>query len=140
MYRILLMFIVLLLFPTPGSCKPFAQIDSLSGKAEVQRAGKHNWQYISKGEKLYSNDVLHVLNKGMALLKWPDGSRSFVHKNSQVLINILQKSPEDNILSHATIFFGTVYFVIRKTISQEISSRITRLYTCSSYIRAGILI
>jgi hypothetical protein len=90
-------------------------IDSIKGAAEVQRAGRQQWQKAEKKMKLYNNDIIHVLADGYACLAWPDGSQTFVHQNSQMLINLTAETPpRDKIFSHATVFFGAVFFLVKK--------------------------
>jgi hypothetical protein len=90
-------------------------IDSIKGSAEVQRAGRQQWQKAEKKMKLYNNDIIHVLASGYASLSWPDGSQTFVHQNSQMLINLTAGTPpRDKIFSHATVFFGAVFFLVKK--------------------------
>jgi hypothetical protein len=90
-------------------------IDSIKGSAEVQRAGRQQWQKAEKKMKLYNNDILQVLADGYASLSWPDGSQTFIHQNSQMLINLTAEAPpRDKIFSHATVFFGAVFFLVKK--------------------------
>jgi len=46
-----------------ASEEPFVIIDSLKGKAEVQRAGQQKWALIGKDAKLFNNDILRVHNE-----------------------------------------------------------------------------
>lgn len=109
---------------------PFVTIDSLSGRAEVQRAGKQNWQIVKQGSKLYDNDIIRALDKSYAKLKWENGSMVFVHSNSQILINLHKDSINNTFLQRATVFFGAVYFVIQKILPREVSSIYeTKVYT-----------
>jgi hypothetical protein len=107
-------------------------IDSLSGKAEIQRSGKRDWSYVTGGEKINHNDIIRVLNKSFARLKWPDGSDGYVHQNSQILINLTDNKPK-HILNHTTIFFGAVFFVIKNILPHELISE-TRIYTPTTII------
>jgi hypothetical protein len=95
--------------------EPYVIVDSLVGKTEVQRAGKQLWQPCVKKMKLYNNDIIHVLPLGLARLAWPDGTVSYLHQNTQMLINMIQNNDQRNkILNHATIFFGAVFFLVKK--------------------------
>jgi hypothetical protein len=90
-------------------------IDSLKGNAEVQRAGRQLWQKAGPKMKLYNNDIIHVMPEGYASLSWPDGSVTSVHQNSQMLVNLAQQEPpNNNVFSHATVFFGAVFFLVKK--------------------------
>ena len=120
-----------LLFSSYGNTS-YVVIDSLAGKAEIQRAGRHDWYYVQKGERLYSNDMLRVLDNSLARLVWPDGSNAYVHKNSQILITFLTSEPA-KLLSHSTVFFGAVYFVIKKVLPKKISDEM-RVYTPTAII------
>ncbi|MBN1127810.1 MAG: FecR domain-containing protein [Chitinispirillaceae bacterium] len=108
--------ILLFSFTVQGT-ELYAVVDSLKGSAEVQRAGRQQWQKAKPKMRLYNNDILHVLTKGYATLKWPDGSATYVHQNSQLLINLVQEEPpEGKIFNHATVFFGAVFFLVKKIV------------------------
>ena len=104
-----------LFFVSTASAEPCVVIDSLKGSAEVQRAGRQQWQKAEKKMKLFNNDIIHVLTNGYVSLSWPDGSQTFIHQNSQMLINLTAEAPpRDKIFSHATVFFGAVFFLVKK--------------------------
>jgi hypothetical protein len=106
--------LTLFLVSTAGA-ELYVVIDSIKGAAEVQRAGRQQWQKAEKKMKLYNNDIIHILTNGYACLSWPDGSQTFVHQNSQMLINLVaDEHPRDKIFSHATVFFGAVFFLVKK--------------------------
>lgn len=131
---IILQFLLTIILAEPVfSARPFVLIDSLSGNAEIQRNGRYDWQTASKNENLYTNDIIRVLNDGMAILKWSDGSILYVSQNTQILINILQKNPQDKQLCHSTIFSGRIYHLSKKYTPPEISSNM-RVYTPGSLI------
>jgi hypothetical protein len=98
-----------------ANAEPYVLIDSLVGKTEVQRAGRQLWQPCIKKMKLYNNDMVHVLPQGFVRLSWPDGTVSYLHQNTQMLITMLQTSDQrSKLLSHATVFFGAVFFLVKK--------------------------
>jgi hypothetical protein len=110
-----LIFLLTVFFTTSAAAELYVAVDSLKGSAEVQRAGRQQWQKAEKKMKLYNNDIIHVLPEGFASLSWPDGSQTFVHQNSQMLINLVaEQPPKDKIFSHATVFFGAVFFLVKK--------------------------
>lgn len=126
----IILFILLSTSISIASQPPFVTIDSLSGRAEVQRAGKQNWQIVKKGMKLFDNDIIRALDKSYARLKWQNGSMIFVHSNSQILINLHKDSVNNTFLQRATVFFGAVYFVVQKILPREVSSiHETKVYT-----------
>lgn len=99
-------------FAYPEQC---VLVDSLKGTAEVQRAGRQQWQKAAQAMKLYNNDIIRVLPQGYASLQWPDGSVSYMHGNSQILINLAsEETGRKKFINHATVFFGAVFFVIKK--------------------------
>lgn len=109
---------------------PHVMVDSLSGRAEVQRAGRQNWELVKQGTKLFDNDIIRALDKSHARLKWKNGSMIFVHSNSQILINLHTDSVNNTFLQRATVFFGAVYFVVQKILPREVSSIYeTKVYT-----------
>jgi len=108
----------------------FALLDSLSGKAEVQRAGQQRWLPAKQGIKLYDNDVLRVMENSNARLIWSDGSVMYVHPNSQVLMNLYTGTANNLVTRHATVFFGAVFFVIKEILPRGIATRYdTKVYT-----------
>jgi hypothetical protein len=105
-------------------------LDSLVGKAEIQRAGQQRWVLASQGARLENNDMIRVLAGSLAKLIWADGSRMYVHQNSQALINIHNDTATNFLTKHTTVFFGAVFFVIKKTLPRAITSRFdTKVYT-----------
>ncbi len=113
-----------------SSQEPFVTIDSLKGKAEVQRAGQQKWVLIGKKGKLFNNDILRVLDKSLAKLKWQNGSIIFVNNNSQILINLHRDTISNKFSNYATVFFGAVYFIVKKTLPKEVFTRYeTKVYT-----------
>lgn len=124
------LFLILLTICSYSSQPPFVTIDSLSGRAEVQRAGRQNWELVKMGTKLFDNDIIRALDKSYARLKWRNGSMIFVHSNSQILINLHKDSVNNTFLQRATVFFGAVYFVVQKILPREVSSIYeTKVYT-----------
>lgn len=98
-----------------ANAEPYVLVDSVMGKTEVQRAGRQLWQPCVKKMKLFNNDMVHVLPQGFVRLSWPDGTVSYLHQNTQMLITIIQNSDQRNkLLSHATVFFGAVFFLVKK--------------------------
>ena len=98
-----------------ASAEPYVLIDSVSGKTEVQRAGRQLWQPCVVKMKLYNNDMIHVFPQGFVRLSWPDGTVSYLHQNTQMLVTMIQNSDQKNrLLNNATIFFGAVFFLVKK--------------------------
>jgi hypothetical protein len=90
-------------------------IDSLSGKTEVQRAGRQVWQPAVRGMKLDNNDIIRILPQGYACLGWPDGSITYLRQKSQMRINIIpDEGPKEKPFGHATLYFGTVFFFVKE--------------------------
>lgn len=109
---------------------PYVVIDSLKGKAEVQRAGQQQWVLIGKNSKLYNNDIIRVLDKSVVRLKWQNGSIVYVNSKSQLLINLHKDTINNIVTNYATVFFGAVYFIVKKTLPKEVFTRQeTKVYT-----------
>ncbi len=124
------LFLLAIIVFSYGAQPPFVTIDSLNGRAEVQRAGRQNWELVKSGTKLFDNDIIRALDKSYARLKWRNGSMIFVHSNSQILINLHKDSINNTFLQRATVFFGAVYFVIQKILPREVSAIYeTKVYT-----------
>lgn len=116
-----LIFIVIGIFATIcASEEPNVVIDSLSGKAEVQRAGNSDWKVVREGVKLYNNDILRILDRSTARLEWENGSIMYVHANSQILINLYKDKTSNLISKHTTVFMGAVFFIIKKALPKGV--------------------
>ncbi len=113
-----------------ASEEPYVIIDSLKGRAEVQRAGQQKWSLIGKDAKLYNNDILRVLDKSLAKLRWQNGSIIFVNESSQILINLHKDTITNKLTNYATVFFGAIYFIVKKTLPKEVfTKQDTKVYT-----------
>lgn len=113
--------------------QPAAVLDSLTGTAEVQRAGSNTWISINRYENLYNNDVIRISKEGFAVVRWPDNSEGFAHGGSQILVNIAANSENNRILSYATVFVGSVFFVIKKMLPKKFEEDI-QIYTPTTVI------
>jgi hypothetical protein len=110
----------------------FIVLDSLSGKAEIQRAGQNVWTFCKENQKIYNNDLFRVLDKSTARLRWPDGSVAYVHQKTQISVNLLPRKPGAS-LSHTTVLFGAVFFIIKKIVPGELVND-TKVYTPTAVI------
>jgi hypothetical protein len=105
-------------------------LDSLTGVAEVQRAGKSDWQVARRGSALFNNDIMRVLEKSNACLKWENGSTMYLHPSSQILINLFGDSASAVISKHVTVFMGAVYFIVKEILPRGTFGRNdTKVYT-----------
>jgi hypothetical protein len=120
--------ILFLVFSTLADAKPFVTIDSLTGIVELQRSGTIYWSNVSKESKLYDNDLLRVPGNGLAMLRWPNGTQTYVHKTSQIMITLFQKKNDKGILANATIMFGAAFFIVKKMLPKDKSEEM-RVYT-----------
>lgn len=118
----------LLFFASIAAAKPFVTIDSLNGIVELQRSGTVNWSGVTKESKLYDNDMLRVPDIGTAVLHWPDGAQTYVHKKSQIMITLFQKKNEKTIVENATVMFGAVFFIVKKILPKDKSEEM-KVYT-----------
>jgi hypothetical protein len=107
-------------------------IDSLCGLAEVQRAGQNEWTFCKVNQKLFNNDAFRVLDKGHAMLRWSDGSVAYVHKNTQIVVNLLARK-DGSSLSHTTILLGAIFFVVKKIVPSGLVND-TKVYTPTAVI------
>jgi FecR protein len=109
----------LFLFISVSYAKSSVSFDSLAGIVEIQRAGNVKWEYASKSSKLFHNDLVRIPDTGIAVLKWPDGTRSFIHKKSQILITLVEKKNSTNVVSNVTIMFGAAFFIVKKLLPKD---------------------
>jgi hypothetical protein len=106
---------VFALFCASTQAGVFLSIDSLSGKIEVQRADRQIWQPATAGMKLGDNDRIHTSTQGYASLSWPDGSIAYLHRNSQMRVNVcIDEKPHGKALNYATIYNGSSFFLVKK--------------------------
>ena len=134
--RLLLTLLPLLLCSLPlFAADQFVTLDSLKGRAETQRAGSDKWQTITVGTKLFNNDIVRVLAKSSARLRFPNGTEMYIHQNSQILINLFENKETSAISKQITVFFGAVYFVLKKTLPQGFTETDDiKVYTPTSVI------
>jgi FecR protein. len=110
-------------------------VDSLVGNAEIQKAGQQQWKPIALGAHLSTNDIVRVLDKSFLRLAWPDGATSFVHANSQVLVNLYESSETNIISAHLTILYGAVFFVIKEVLPKAFTKPFdTKVYTPTAVV------
>ena len=107
--------IVTMLTVTLHAAVPSAILDSLSGKAEVRRAGTTGWKTVQSGTLLQNNDVIRISPDGYGRLQWPDKSVVYMKGGSQILVTIGPPKSTDRLLNYATVFMGSVFFVIKKS-------------------------
>jgi len=131
-YTLVAVLLLFFILATKASSQPAAVIDSLFGSAEVQRAGSVKWVAINRDDKLFNNDVIRITPKSFGIIRWPDNSQAFAHGGTQILVNI---GPENKpkVLSYATVFMGSVFFVIKKVLPQNLVEDI-QIYTPTTVI------
>ncbi|MBN1577653.1 MAG: FecR domain-containing protein [Chitinispirillaceae bacterium] len=129
-----LFYSIILLSTIPArSAGPAVILDSLSGSAEVQRAGSTQWVSIRQDEKLYNNDIVRIIQGGVGRLRWPDKTVAFMRGGSQVLVNIGTNREKNKLLNYATVFMGSVFFIIKKALPGKRKEEM-RMYTPTSVI------
>lgn len=130
-----LVLLATLLYVTALSAEYSFTLDSLSGTAEVQRAGTKGWALVKTGDMLKNNDVLRVMEKSMARLACSDGSVVYVREKSQILINTRHDEETKISSRHLTVFFGALFFVIEKALPKELANhRDTKVFTPTSVV------
>ncbi len=113
----------------------YMTIDSLCGKAEVQRAGHQEWINVQKNSKLFNNDILRVLDKSLVRAKWRKRTTIYIYSNSQILINLNRDIIHNIYFHYSTVFFGAVYFIIKEILPDVFSERFkNRVYTPTSVV------
>ncbi len=104
-------FLLIILIKTALSdVPPSFVIDSISGRAEIQRESSFEWQLVSTGEKLFNNDQLRLLPAGHVRLKFGDSLRVFIGQNSQFKVNLLKSG--NSLITHFTLISGAAFFNI----------------------------
>jgi hypothetical protein len=118
-----------------GVSKLSVTLDSLFGKAEVQRTGQFGWTILNVGDNLYNSDILRVLDNSFARCLWPDGNTTFIHANSQIQVNLFESSESMIISSHVTILFGAVFFLVKEVLPKPITKVFdTKVYTPTAVV------
>jgi hypothetical protein len=115
------LFSVLFLFLIASSsgADKWVTLDSLEGKAEVQREGSTKWVPVALDAKLYNNDVVRIAKDGIGRLRWPDKTVAYMRGGSQILVNIGPPKSKKKLLNYATVFMGSVFFVIKKVLPSK---------------------
>ena len=112
---------------------PAVVLDSLAGKAQVQRAGTVKWLPLKQKSKLFNNDMVRIAPEGHGKLRWPDNSMVYMKGGAQILVNIGPSDTKERLLNYATVFMGSVFFVIKKTLPRSATQNI-QIYTPTSVI------
>ena len=133
--RFVLLFPVVMFLLPPASPEAALSVvlDSLSGKARVQRAGTTKWKPVKLNEKLFNNDVVRIDPEGYGRLQWPDESVVYLKGGSQILVNIGPPKGAEKLLNYATVFAGSVFFVIKKALPANRKQNI-QIYTPTTVI------
>jgi hypothetical protein len=117
------------------AAEPYVVVKEMKGTVEARRAGLGDWVPIEENEKLYNNDMVRSQEKSRARLAWSTGSEMFLHEQSQVLINLAQSTKTNFVSKHATVFFGAVFYVVKKSLPRLVSSRFdTKVYTPTAVV------
>ena len=111
---IVLIVMVLAVTGRLSAAAPAVILDSLTGTAEVQRAGTTKWKPVKLNAQLFNNDVVRIAPEGYGRLRWPDRCEAFMKGGSQLLVNIGPPKQTEKLLNYATVFMGSVFFVIKK--------------------------
>ena len=112
-----------------------ATIDSLVGKAEIQKSGRQQWSPVALGAKLHGSDVVRALDNSFLRISWPDGNVSYVHANSQIMLNFFEATEPDIVSTHVTVLYGAIFFVIKEIIPKAfIKTYDTKVYTPTAVV------
>lgn len=118
-----IMFLLIILLKTVLSdVIPSIIIDSLYGRAEIQRESSFEWQLVSSGEKLFNNDQLRSLPSSHIRLKCGDSIQVFISQNSRFKLNLLKSG--NSLISHITLISGAAFFNISNTRSQKTRNKL----------------
>jgi hypothetical protein len=109
--------LIILLKTALPDVTPFFVIDSLSGRAEIQRESCFEWHLVSAGEKIYNNDQLRLQPSSHIRLTCSSNAIVFVNQNSHFKVNLLKSGK--SLISHFTLISGTAFFNITNTSSQK---------------------
>jgi hypothetical protein len=110
-------------------------IDSIFGKVEVRKAGGQTWKAVQKGAVVANNDMVRTLDSSSVRLSLPNGGRSYMSANSQILVNCFENTQARSISQHIMIYWGAVFFMIRATLPQEFFGRDdTKIFTQTTVV------
>ncbi|MBD3320230.1 MAG: hypothetical protein GF350_03955, partial [Chitinivibrionales bacterium] len=110
-------------------------LDSLAGKAQVQRAGKGTWHTAQTKTRLYNNDLIRVGDKSTARLKWGEADHIYLRSNTQILINLHENKQPSLISQHITVFYGAAFFIIKAIMPSLDNKRYdTKVYSPTSIV------
>ncbi|HEX7511510.1 MAG TPA: FecR family protein, partial [Chitinivibrionales bacterium] len=112
-----------------------ATIDSLVGKAEIQKSAQQQWRPAKVGNKLNSGDVIRALDNSFICVSWPDGNISYIHANSQIQLNFFDSSQPDVVTTHITVLYGAIFFVIKEILPKALTKTYdTKVYTPTAVV------
>ncbi len=100
-----------------------AVLDSMKGRAEVQRAGSVTWKACGTGTKLYNNDMIRVGKQSTARVLMPDNSTVYIHPESQILVNLYRPEHRGRTSKHLTVFAGAIFFLVKSALPDALAGR-----------------
>ncbi|MBU1125711.1 MAG: FecR domain-containing protein, partial [Candidatus Omnitrophica bacterium] len=80
------------------SFKPFVEVISVQGAAQVQKAQSSDWVAADKGTQLYSQDKIRTLIDSLAQLQYPDASTLSLRENSLLTIQDISRDPKTKLI------------------------------------------
>ncbi|MBD3344746.1 MAG: hypothetical protein GF401_06755 [Chitinivibrionales bacterium] len=124
-----------LLFASFASPASSVMLDSLTGKAQVQRAGKGKWFPVKEGTELHNNDIIRTAAHSTAKLKWGNEDHVYLKEQTQLLVNLHENKKPSLISQHITVFYGAAFFIIREVLPALGNKRYdTKVYSPTSVV------
>jgi hypothetical protein len=120
-------------FHSFATAKQFVSVHEIKGIAEIQRAGTIEWKYLTRDTKVNNNDIIRVNDSGKVTLKWPDGTMTYVQKNTQIMVTLYENKAKTTLRANATLMFGAAFFIVKKIIPHDDSEEM-KVYTPTSVI------
>ena len=91
-----------------------AQAEKISGRVEVQRGGKGNWQALWQNDMIKTGDIVRSQAASTAEFKWADGTRWKIMPETQITVeksthNTVQRADQSQLkLSSGKVFIRIV--------------------------------
>ncbi|MBD3344747.1 MAG: hypothetical protein GF401_06760 [Chitinivibrionales bacterium] len=112
----------------------YVTLKSLTGQAEVRKAGQENWRLVGQGANLHNNDIFRVAKNSKACLTWSDESEIYLKENSQILINLHSNPGDNSVVQHFTVFFGAAFFLFKCALPKLVPDNHSKVYTPTAVI------
>lgn len=91
-----------------------ATVESFRGSVALRKKDKQVWEGLKRDSKIQEGDEVLTLEQSYVVLAFPDGSKTRVTENTQVLFERLRRAKDGRLLVSLVIKKGGTYNVVQK--------------------------